>query len=229
MVLCGEAILALLFRIEGLWPSNRGQDARDTQGRDALATRGAIAKRRWTMPPRAQGTSQACYPGMRGIEPGPRNWLCFARFGLAPAAQGDLTDPSPCSLPAETGCVWRGCPSALDRGNARIGFVPLKLDTSNFEVSPDWLCFVEMSFRQGWHGSRAVGVSGVDLGRGLGFRRSRPVLPHLSSIEDVYVVLVLYKRIPALKRNRGKEEVFLSPADGCGKYVVYAQQTPVAE
>jgi hypothetical protein len=35
---CGEAILALLFRDEGILPSNRGQDARDTQGRDALAT-----------------------------------------------------------------------------------------------------------------------------------------------------------------------------------------------
>jgi hypothetical protein len=30
--------LALLFRDEGLRPSHRGQDARDTQGRDALAT-----------------------------------------------------------------------------------------------------------------------------------------------------------------------------------------------
>jgi len=28
----------LLFRGEGILPSNRGQDARDTQGRDALAT-----------------------------------------------------------------------------------------------------------------------------------------------------------------------------------------------
>jgi hypothetical protein len=34
----GEAVPALLFRVEGILPSNRGQDARDTQGRDALAT-----------------------------------------------------------------------------------------------------------------------------------------------------------------------------------------------
>jgi len=38
MAFCGEGILPLLFRNEGLWPSDRGQDARDTQGRDALAT-----------------------------------------------------------------------------------------------------------------------------------------------------------------------------------------------
>ena len=36
--LCGEGILPLLFRDAGILPSNRGQDARDTQGRDALAT-----------------------------------------------------------------------------------------------------------------------------------------------------------------------------------------------
>ena len=48
---CGEGILPLLCCVEGVagsqtrtgrvwgpWPSNRGQDARDTQGRDALAT-----------------------------------------------------------------------------------------------------------------------------------------------------------------------------------------------
>ncbi len=34
----GEGILPLSFRVEGVPPSNRGQDARDTQGRDALAT-----------------------------------------------------------------------------------------------------------------------------------------------------------------------------------------------
>jgi len=34
----GEGILPLLFRRAGLLPSHRGQDARDTQGRDALAT-----------------------------------------------------------------------------------------------------------------------------------------------------------------------------------------------
>ena len=34
----GEVAPALLFRVEGIVPSNRGQDARDTQGRDALAT-----------------------------------------------------------------------------------------------------------------------------------------------------------------------------------------------
>jgi hypothetical protein len=47
----GEAILALLFcgegivgsqtrkdRVWGPWPSYRGQDTHDTQGRDALAT-----------------------------------------------------------------------------------------------------------------------------------------------------------------------------------------------
>jgi len=50
MVSRGEAILALLFRCEGILPSNRGQDARDTQGRDALATRKAIAKLRLTLP-----------------------------------------------------------------------------------------------------------------------------------------------------------------------------------
>jgi len=70
MVWRGATILALLFCGEGLRPSNRGQDARDTQGRDALATRRAIAKLRLTMPPMAQGTSQECYPRMRGIEPG---------------------------------------------------------------------------------------------------------------------------------------------------------------
>jgi hypothetical protein len=31
-------------RVEGILPSNRGQDARDTQGRDALATARTIAK-----------------------------------------------------------------------------------------------------------------------------------------------------------------------------------------
>ena len=64
-------------------PRNCGQDARDTQGRDALATRGAIAKLRWTMPPRAQGTSQECYPGMRGIEPGPFTFAVFLRNYLS--------------------------------------------------------------------------------------------------------------------------------------------------
>ncbi|OHB64535.1 MAG: hypothetical protein A2Y77_07990 [Planctomycetes bacterium RBG_13_62_9] len=52
MVARGEAILVLLVRVEGILgsqtqyvafgvpsPSDRGQDARDTQGRDALATR----------------------------------------------------------------------------------------------------------------------------------------------------------------------------------------------
>jgi len=34
----GEGILPLFFCVEGILPSNRGQDARDTQGRDALAT-----------------------------------------------------------------------------------------------------------------------------------------------------------------------------------------------
>jgi hypothetical protein len=34
----GEGILPLFFRVEGVPPSNRGQDARATQGRDALAT-----------------------------------------------------------------------------------------------------------------------------------------------------------------------------------------------
>ncbi len=34
----GEGILPLFFCDEGVPPSNRGQDARDTQGRDALAT-----------------------------------------------------------------------------------------------------------------------------------------------------------------------------------------------
>ena len=33
-----EAILASVFRVEGILPSNRGQDARDTRGRDGLAT-----------------------------------------------------------------------------------------------------------------------------------------------------------------------------------------------
>ena len=51
MVLRGEAILALLLCVEGILPSNRGQDARDTQGRDALATKAAIAKLRLTLPP----------------------------------------------------------------------------------------------------------------------------------------------------------------------------------
>jgi hypothetical protein len=51
MVARGEAILALLSCVEGILPSNRVQDARDTQGRDALATREAIAKLRLTMPP----------------------------------------------------------------------------------------------------------------------------------------------------------------------------------
>ncbi len=37
-LLRGEGIWPLLFWNEGLWPSKRGQDARDTQGRDALAT-----------------------------------------------------------------------------------------------------------------------------------------------------------------------------------------------
>jgi hypothetical protein len=40
MVLCDE----------GLWPSDRGQDARDTQGRDALATQETIPKLRLTRP-----------------------------------------------------------------------------------------------------------------------------------------------------------------------------------
>ncbi len=57
MASCGEGILGsqtrtdcvwgpspLLFRNEGLWPSDRGQDARDTQGRDALATLETIPK-----------------------------------------------------------------------------------------------------------------------------------------------------------------------------------------
>jgi hypothetical protein len=35
----GAAILALLFRTEGILPSKRGRDARDTQGQDALATK----------------------------------------------------------------------------------------------------------------------------------------------------------------------------------------------
>jgi len=47
----GEAILALLFCVEGILPSNHGQDARDTQGRDALATRRAIGKLRSPLPP----------------------------------------------------------------------------------------------------------------------------------------------------------------------------------
>jgi hypothetical protein len=51
MVSRGEAILALLFRVEGILPSNRGQDARDTQGRDALATRRSIGKLRLPLPP----------------------------------------------------------------------------------------------------------------------------------------------------------------------------------
>jgi hypothetical protein len=34
----GECILPLFFCGEGIPPSNRGQDVRDTQGRDALAT-----------------------------------------------------------------------------------------------------------------------------------------------------------------------------------------------
>jgi hypothetical protein len=38
LLFCGKAILALLSRGEGILPSNRGQDARHTQGRDALAT-----------------------------------------------------------------------------------------------------------------------------------------------------------------------------------------------
>jgi hypothetical protein len=36
-LLRGEAILALLFGVEGMLPSNRGQDARDTRRRDAFA------------------------------------------------------------------------------------------------------------------------------------------------------------------------------------------------
>jgi len=34
----GEGVPPLLFCVEGVSPSNRGQDARDTQGQDALAT-----------------------------------------------------------------------------------------------------------------------------------------------------------------------------------------------
>jgi len=34
----GEGVSPLFLRGEGGTPSNRGQDARDTQGRDALAT-----------------------------------------------------------------------------------------------------------------------------------------------------------------------------------------------
>ncbi len=34
----GEGILPLFLCLEGVPPSNRGQDARDTQGRDARAT-----------------------------------------------------------------------------------------------------------------------------------------------------------------------------------------------
>ncbi len=44
MAFCGEGILPLLICSEGLWPSDRGQDARDTQGRDALATQESIPK-----------------------------------------------------------------------------------------------------------------------------------------------------------------------------------------
>ncbi|OHB63815.1 MAG: hypothetical protein A2Y77_01210 [Planctomycetes bacterium RBG_13_62_9] len=51
MVSSGEAILALLFRVEGILPSNRGQDARDTQGRDALATRNVIDELALILPP----------------------------------------------------------------------------------------------------------------------------------------------------------------------------------
>ena len=119
MVWCGEAILALLFRVEGLWPSNRGQDARDTQGRDALATRGAIAKLRLTMPPMAQGTSQECYPGMRGIEPGHLPWgdlggKCCTDKELrqldAGAAPGRTKPISAGDRP-----VWTGAPLGLER------------------------------------------------------------------------------------------------------------------
>jgi len=34
----GEGVPPLLFCFEGILPSKRGQDARDTQGRDGLAT-----------------------------------------------------------------------------------------------------------------------------------------------------------------------------------------------
>jgi hypothetical protein len=44
MALCGEGILPLLFCNEGFWLSDRGQDARNTQGRDALATEKTIPK-----------------------------------------------------------------------------------------------------------------------------------------------------------------------------------------
>ena len=41
MVFRSEGILALFFGVEGILSSNRGQDAHDTQGRDALATKNA--------------------------------------------------------------------------------------------------------------------------------------------------------------------------------------------
>jgi hypothetical protein len=41
----------LLFRGAGLWPSKRGQDARDTQGRDVLATWKTVAMLRWALRP----------------------------------------------------------------------------------------------------------------------------------------------------------------------------------
>jgi len=62
MLFCGEAILALLFHRVGIQRSNRGQDAHDTQGRDALATWKTIAKLRLTLPPIAERVARGLRP-----------------------------------------------------------------------------------------------------------------------------------------------------------------------
>ncbi len=52
--------MASLFRVEGILPSNRGQDARDTQGRDALATKKTIPKLRRKCHPAYARTDAEC-------------------------------------------------------------------------------------------------------------------------------------------------------------------------